>query len=205
MPGKKLTAFTLIELLVVCGIIAVLIGILVPSIGKARATAKRTRCQANLHSVGQAIRAYMDEYHGFYPPMSVLKEEEPALNPRKNMAEVLKLYVGNQLEVFHCPADIITDSGTNKPPAGVTTYFQWQGSSYQPRVFLSINDPTKGWELSRENRFIKALQDYLKSEVEDLTTTVLAHDYEAFHGSGGPGSQMGLFADFHVDDMGAVK
>src|SRR5438105_15778686 len=57
-------AFTLVELLVVIGIIAVLIAILLPVIGKARKQAATTACMATLRMIGQSLNTYAAENRG---------------------------------------------------------------------------------------------------------------------------------------------
>lgn len=64
---REKRAFTLIELLVVIGLIALLIGLLLPALGVARKRAKQVPCAANLRSLMQANYQYATDSRGYMP------------------------------------------------------------------------------------------------------------------------------------------
>ncbi|MCG3177976.1 MAG: hypothetical protein BIFFINMI_00299 [Phycisphaerae bacterium] len=72
MSGDR-RGFTLIELMVVIGIIALLIGILMPSLGAAREVARSAKCASNLRQLGLAAAMYLKDNNGQFPPFRLDK------------------------------------------------------------------------------------------------------------------------------------
>jgi prepilin-type processing-associated H-X9-DG protein/prepilin-type N-terminal cleavage/methylation domain-containing protein len=83
------SGFTLVELLVVIGIIAILIAMLFPSLGKARAAARTTTCMANLRQIGQAFQLYATDRHGYVVPKDWYSQNAPSEKFRDNWAITL--------------------------------------------------------------------------------------------------------------------
>lgn len=100
---KASRGFTLIELLVVIAIVAILMGILLPSLSMARMHAKRLVSTNNLRQIGLAMELYTQDNQGFFPETSHGLTGQAAR--QRSWIFTLSPYIGDVNEVRVCPAD----------------------------------------------------------------------------------------------------
>ena len=114
------SGFTLTELLVVIAVIAILAGLLLPTLSKAKASAKSAACKSNLQQLGLALNMYVEDYNK-YPGNGAIYSGGTFRGIRGTGMNWLNPYLGGHFDpdsnldwyysfptaptVFNCPAE----------------------------------------------------------------------------------------------------
>jgi prepilin-type N-terminal cleavage/methylation domain-containing protein/prepilin-type processing-associated H-X9-DG protein len=180
--------FTLIELLVVISVIGLLMGILVPVLGKARTAAKRTYCTSNLRQIGIAFRSYLDDNSDIMPPACAYPWDITDPNNANYAPPITKFLVPvlrGESGVFICKAD------TDKK-----YYLRVGGTSY---YYNGRQERGPAWTNGLGGTSI-AVSDLAKSGVKEKNIQVM-NDFDSVHPKiGRRGGVNYLYADWHVSN-----
>lgn len=199
MGGSILKNFTLIELLVVIAIIAILAGMLLPALNKARETARTTACTGQVKQLVTANAMYMGDFDDWiYPYFTDFYQQtwvralEPYLFSGKIETDRYKFSSAATAKLFLCPGDTHTMQGvkdnaacsesrcggllTNRQSYGISFYFQTGSSPDRIGVRLNslmLKDDLENYTV-RAGGFTVYLAEALWSSTDHYTTTGLS-------------------------------
>jgi prepilin-type N-terminal cleavage/methylation domain-containing protein len=149
-------AFTLIELLVVIGIIALLIGLLLPAVQRVREAASRSQCANNLKQIGLGLQLYHNDHGAFPVSWSGWDGTDPRLQPTFYTSILPYVEQGNQdptnpqpVKLFLCPSRRGTEAGPKSDYAAAMHPTELAGNGWQSILGGPLGGDTGGVSLTQ--------------------------------------------------------
>jgi len=162
---RRSRAFTLVEVLVVIGIIAILMGLLLPAVSRARTAADKTACLSNLRQIGLYLQQYQSQFRGQIPVYTTPKYMDKIIyssvvNDYSNLGLLVAANIAPQNRsemgrVFYCPGSTV--AGTQRRfnyldasnPNASNPWVGWPG--YSTRITYSLRMEYWTWDGATTN------------------------------------------------------
>ena len=117
MKKRNNRVFTLIELLVVIAVIAILTGMLLPVISKAKEKARSIQCVVNLRQISSGVFMYVNDYDGWLPHAG---NQETPCHPVKSWKALILTYFNKPLTTYNCEHGIFRCPSQTKTTCGLS-------------------------------------------------------------------------------------
>jgi prepilin-type N-terminal cleavage/methylation domain-containing protein len=156
-------AFTLIELLVVVAVLAILISLLLPSLGRARASALDLKCTSNMRQIGIANQTRWNDSKN--PTFLNIRPRDPGVQDHWNAMKQLSDYTNNNKQLYICPI-----------ATGITSVVTWKEEREGSGIVNTLDSNMDG--------------DV--TDPDDYITEYWFNDFPEVVSSGGQGGYMGV-------------
>jgi prepilin-type N-terminal cleavage/methylation domain-containing protein/prepilin-type processing-associated H-X9-DG protein len=140
-PTQAIFGFTLIELLVVISIIAALLALLIPGLGRAKNLAKRTQCASNLHQIDVAMHLYANSNDDTYPcAQDPVKTSNIWLWMGRGFRGCISPYLGGHIDANN-PSVLLCTVDKKSPEKYESTSYSYSMAFYHsPEQINAMND-----------------------------------------------------------------